>query len=260
MNTCPKPDQNRYPKPDAQAMALYKQAIEARNSKPQTMKQEQIVALIQQAAAKGYWPAMHNLAVSYYEGYGFEENHEKALYWFRAIEKLDIPEGYTDMMMVYDKGIGVKSDPDKSREYMLKAAKAGDADSLFYLGHDLYGRQDEHSAYAGYGLKLWQCAAEQGHKQAHFFLALHYKVKKQLPTAYRYYVAGAKAGDGSCLMTLAEAYAHSNKKETFNLDKDLDRARCFYDLNVKLRTNPDLAFPNLDTLCPGTVPQPNEMK
>jgi len=260
MSNCPTPDPNRYPKPDRVAVSLYQQAIEARNARPQTLKPEQILALIQQAATKGYWPAMHNLAVSYYEGYGVEENPEKALYWFKEIEKLEIPEGYADMMMVYDKGIGVAADPEKSREYMIKAAQAGDADSLFYLGHELYDRQDENVAYAGYALKLWQCAVEQGHKQAHFFLALHYDVNKQPTSAYRYYLTGAKAGDGGCLAALSDAYAHTPKYPTFNLKQDKIRAQCLFELSRKVRDNQYLTFPDLDTLCPGTVPQPDEMK
>jgi len=260
MSSCPKPDKNRYPKLDKEAVALYKQAIEARNARPQTLKPEQILALIQQAAAKGYWPAMHNLAVSYYEGYGVEESPEKALYWFKEIQKLDIPEGYTDMMMVYDKGIGVASDPSKFREYMIKAAKAGDPDSQFYLAHDLYGQQDRDSHYLGYALKLWQCAAEQGHKQAHFFLALHYEAVEQFPAAYRYYLLGAKAGDKHCLSSLSDAYEHAPKSPTFNLQQDKVRGQCLFELSRKVRDNPDLTFPDLDTLCPGTVPQPNEMK
>ena len=261
MTSCPTPDKNRYPNPDKEAVALYKQAIEARNARPQTLKPEQILALIQQAATKGYWPAMHNLAVSYYEGYGVEESPEKALYWFKEIEKLDIPEGYTDMMMVYDEGIGVAADPDKSRDYMIKAAKAGDPDSQFYLGLHLYDHQDQSLAFEGYALKLLQCAAEHGHKQAHFHLALHYEVTKQLPMAYRFYLRGAKAGDVSCLRTLANAYGQINAKHlTFNLQKDKSRAICLENLSEKVDDNTDLTFPDLDTLCPGTVPQPNEMK
>lgn len=260
MQSCPKPAQNHYPKPDKEALSLYSQAIEARKARPQTLKPEQMIALIQQSAAKGYWPAMHNLAVSYYEGFGIEENQEKALYWFKEIEKLGIPEGYTDMMMVYDKGIGVPADPEKSREYMIKAAKAGDADAQFYLGVDLYDHQKQNSTFEGYGLKLLQCAAEQGHKQANFHLALHYDITKQFATAYRFYLLGAKAGDGSCLSALSDAYAHTPKYPTFNLQQDIERAQCLFELGRKADDNPDITFPNLDELCPGTVPQPNEMK
>ena len=246
-NCCPKQNPN--------AVALFNKTVEA----DKTLPQEEIVKLYQQAAKLGHWQAMHNLAISYYEGDGIEEDEEKALYWFKEIEKLDSPEGYADMALVYRKGIGVEIDDEKSNAYMIKAAQAGDADSLFYLGHDLYGLQQENKSYQAYALKLWQCAAEQGHKQAHFFLAIHY-VDDAPNIAYRYYLKGAKAGDGGCLRALSDAYAHAPKYPTFNLQLDVMHARCLYELNKKLRTNPDLTFPNLDELCPGTVPQPNEMK
>ena len=143
---------------------------------------------------------------------------------------------------------------------MIKAAQAGDLDSLFYLGHDLYGLQQSNRLYQGYAIKLLQCAAEQGHKQAHFFLAIHYEAEGQLTAAHRYYLRGAKTGDGACLRALSYAYGHLGNEPTFNLQKDEVRSACLYKLNERLRIDPDLTFPNLDELCPGTVPQPNEMK
>jgi len=93
-----------------------------------------------------------------------------------------------------------------------------------------------------------------------FFLATHYESNDQFREAYRYYVLGAKAGSSNCLLSLSDAYGHLAQSPTFNLIRDDVRAQCLYELNKKLRTNPDLTFPNLDELCPGSVPQPNEMK
>ena len=260
LTTCPKADSSRYPKPNTDALALFNKAAKADSARPKTTPQEEIVKLYQQAANMGYWLAIHNLAMSYYLGDGIEEDGKKALYWFKEIEKLDIPEGYTNMALVYRKGIGVPIDSDKSRGYMIKAAQAGDVDSQFYLAHDLYGQQNQNSKFQGYALKLWQCAAEQGHKQAHFFLAIHYEAVEQFPLAYRYYLLGAKAGDEDCLSSLSDAYEHSPKSQTFNLKQDKVRGQCLFMLSRKVRDNPNLTFPDLDTLCPGTVPQPNEMK
>ncbi|MCX7113329.1 MAG: tetratricopeptide repeat protein [Proteobacteria bacterium] len=259
MTTCPKAEPNIYPAADPEALALFKKAADADRAIPKTTPQQEIVKLYQKSAALGYWLAMHNLAMSYYQGDGIEEDEEKALYWFKEIEKLDIPEGYTSMALVYRKGIGVPVDLDKYREYLIKAARAGDADSQFYLGHDLYEMQRQNKIYQSYALKMWQCAADQGHKQAHFFLAIHYEDDNP-STAYRYYLRGAKAGDGGCLRALANAYGHEDKEPTFNLQQDNARSVCLINLNEKVRDNPDLTFPNLDELCPGTVPQPNEMK
>ncbi len=260
MTTCPKIDPNHYPKPSLEAQAIFKKALDADNARPKTLSQEEIVTLYQQAAKLGDYLAMHNLAFSYYIGDGVEEDEQQALYWFKEIEKLGVPTGYADMALVYRKGIGVAIDPIKSNEYMIKAAQAGNVDSQYYLGHDLYALQQENKKYLEYALKLWKCAAEQGHKDASFFLATHYESNDQLREAYRYYVLGAKAGSSNCLLSLSDAYGHLAQSPTFNLVKDDARAQCLYELNKKLRTNPDLTFPNLDELCPGSVPQPNEMK
>ncbi|MFZ4699109.1 MAG: tetratricopeptide repeat protein [Candidatus Methylumidiphilus sp.] len=260
MTTCPKAEPNIYPAADPEAVALFDQAAKDDKAIPKFTSQENIVKRYQQAADKGYWLAMHNLAMSYYQGDGIEEDEEKALYWFKEIEKLGISEGYTNMALVYRKGIGVPVDLDKYREYLIKAARAGDADSQFYLGHDLYAMQRQNKIYQIYALKIWQCASDQGHKQAHFFLAMHYKNTNQPSLAYRYYLKGAKVGDADCLMTLAYAYGHEDKEPTFNLQQDDARSVCLINLNEKVRDNPDLTFPNLDELCPGTVPQPNAMK
>lgn len=263
MTTCPKANPNLYPSADPEAVALFDEAAKDDKAIPKFTPQEDIVKRYQQAADKGYWLAMHNLAMSYYLGDGIAEDHAKALYWFQQIEKLGIPEGYTDMSLVYQEGIGVEANPEKAAQYMIKAAQLGDRDAQFYLGQTLYNQQREIKIYGSYGVKLWQCAAEQGHKKAHFHLAVDYEVTHQLGLAYRYYLLGAKAGDDSCLRALSDAYAHTPKYPTFNLEKDLQRAICLEALSKKVASdgpNRDLTFPDLDTLCPGTVPQPNEMK
>jgi len=169
MTTCPKIDPNHYPKTSLEAQAIFKKALDANNARPKTLPQEEIVKLYQKAAKLGDYLAMHNLAFSYYIGDGVEEDEQQALYWFKEIEKLGVPSGYADMALVYRKGIGVAIDPIKSNEYMIKAAQAGNVDSQYYLGHDLYALQQENKKYLEYALKLWQCAAEQGHKDASFF-------------------------------------------------------------------------------------------
>ncbi len=264
LQTCPKAEPKRYPAADPEAVALFDQAAKDDKAIPKLTPQEDIVKRYQQAADKGYWLAMHNLAMSYYLGDGIAEDHALALYWFQQIEKLGIPEGYTDVSLVYQEGIGVDANPEKAAQYMIKAAQLGDRDAQFYLGQTLYNQQREIKIYGSYGVKLWQCAAEQGHKQAPFHLALHFKANEQLNLAYRYYLQGAKAGDDSCLRTLADAYSqHNPKHPTFNLQMDKQRAACLRELSKKVAPDGpsrDLTFPNLDELCPGTVPQPNEMK
>lgn len=251
MTTCPTLSKDQYLVLDPELQALYDQAV-ALSRADGIVDQAAIAALYKAAAEKGHWPSMHNLAVHYYEGNGIEESEEKALYWWRQIEALDIPDGYTHMARVYRLGIGVKPDTGKALEYMGKAARLGDPDAQFMVGKYLYDPlKRKPDAY-----KMLACAVEQGHREAAFELALNYDVDKDFEKAYQLYRKGAMLGSKSCINALRRAYAHQPKHQTFGLNKDIDRAICLRKLVKELRENPDLTFPDLDTRCPANVEQP----
>jgi len=251
MSICPKLSSTQYPKLDPKLQAQYEQAVSLSRADG-IVDQAHIAALYKDAAEKGHWPSMHNLAVRYYQGNGIEESDEKSLYWYRQIEAFDIPDGYTNMALVYRKGIGVAKDPDKALEYISKAAQLGDPDAQFMLGKYLYHPlKRKADAY-----KMLTCAVEQDHREAAFELALHYKVDEDFEKAYQFYRKGAMLGSKSCISALADAYAHQPKYATFGLNEDQDRALCLYQLTKELRKNPDLTFPDLDVRCPVNVPQP----
>ncbi len=137
MQQCPRLDEideSRYPQLDPAAEALFQKAYAADDVVPRAISQQEVVKLYNQAARMGHWVAMNNLAVSYYRGYGIEEDDSKALYWYRQIEAFGIPEGYTNMALVYRKGIGVEKDTDKALAYMDKAAQLGEPDAQFMVG------------------------------------------------------------------------------------------------------------------------------
>ena len=80
MTTCPKAVKNRYPQLNPDAVAVFKKVTDADKAIPKTLPQTEIIKLYQQSAEQGYWLAMHNLAISYYQGDVVEDNPEKALY------------------------------------------------------------------------------------------------------------------------------------------------------------------------------------
>jgi len=251
MTTCPMLSSALYPKLDPKLQALYDKSLSLSRADG-IVDQVAVTALYKEAAEKGHWPSMHNLAVRYYQGNGIEESDEKALYWYRQIEALDIPDGYTNMALVYRKGIGVPKDPDKALEYMSKAAQLGDPDAQFMLGKYLYHPlKRKAEAY-----KLLACAVKQNHRDAALELAAHYEVDEDSEKSYYFYRKGAMLGSDSCLNALSDAYAHTPKYPTFGLNKDLDRAICLENLVDELENNPELTFPDLDTRCPANVPQP----
>ncbi len=209
-------------------------------------------SIYHQAVRMGHWVAMNNLAVSYYRGYGIEEDDSKALYWYRQIEAFGIPEGYTNMALVYRKGIGVEKDTDKALAYMDKAAQLGEPDAQFMVGKYLYHPlKRKPDAY-----KVLACAMAQGHREAAFELALHYKVDKDFEKAYQTYRKGAMLGSASCINALKRAYAHRPKYPTFGLNQYIERAICLERLVDELDENPELTYPDLDECCPANVEQP----
>ncbi|NOZ52304.1 MAG: sel1 repeat family protein [Gammaproteobacteria bacterium] len=211
MTTCPTLSSMQYPKLDPKLQAQYDQAVTLSRADG-IVDQTHIAALYKEAAEKGHWPSMHNLAVHYYEGNGIEESDEKALYWWRQIETLDIPDGYTHMALVYRKGIGVEKNPDKALEYMSKAAQLGDPDAQFMLGKYLYHPlRRKPDAY-----KMLACAVEQDHRDAALELAAHYEVDEDFEKSYHFYRKGAMLGSDSCLNALSNAYAHQPKYPTIS--------------------------------------------
>ncbi len=240
----------RYPKAEPEAIALYDKALALSRGEP-PIDQVNITALYEQAAERGYWAAMHNTAIRYYQGNGVMEDEQRALYWFKALEKLAIPEAYYGMFLVHYKGIGVKKDRNKALEYVHKGAQLGDPDALVSVAKSLYPEGKFQQAYIAL-----ECAVQQGHKQAAWELASNYETDKDYDKAYHAYRNGAKLGCGSCVRALAYAYAHQNKYPTFGLNKDEPRASCLFKLAKTLRDKPELRFPDLDERCPATVAQP----
>ena len=104
--------------------------------------------------------------------------------------------------------------------------------------------------------KMRSCAVEQGHKDAAFQLALYYKIEERSDLAYEMYRKGAMLGSSKCKASLRDAYVHESRFIELGLNQDPVEANCLYDLNKRHRDNPTLTFPDLDELCPVTVPQP----
>lgn len=257
LKPCPQPDPNRYPAENPAAAALYEKAVTAARTVPEKLPPEGVTALYQQAAEKGHWGAMYNLAVRHHQGNGTPENNAKALYWFQQLEKLGIPEGFEGMANVYERGIGVPIDRDKARSYQLKAVQAGSADAMYSLGHYIMNNYRTDPDFAKFDVQLWECAAAQGHRKAHWWLALSYNVDEQNHLAYRWLRRGAKAGEGSCIRALSDGYDRWKTWAQLNLMEDKERAKCLFNLAELLRSNPDLTFPDLDERCPPNVAQPN---
>ena len=96
---------------------------------------EEAVKWYRKSAEQSYILAEWELANCYYYGDGVTRNYEEALKWYRRF--YDHENGREAEMMIglcYLNGHGVKKDGKKGAEWLLKAAKNGDDQAMFYIG------------------------------------------------------------------------------------------------------------------------------
>ncbi len=212
---------------------------------------EKSFLLFKKEALRGHWPSMYYLGKSYYYGEGIDKDDEKAEYWLKMVAGHNEAYGYYALALVYLEGINVKEDTQKAMHYINESAKLGFPEAQYIVGNYLLANTERFNDMA----KVWHCAVNQGHKDAAWNLAAHYKTDGNFDMAYKIYRKGAKLGSTHCIMALKEAYTNRKGYPTFGLNKDIKRAICLRNLIDKIRKNPDMKF-DLDKLCPANIKQP----
>jgi hypothetical protein len=89
----------------------------------------------EKAARRGYAPAQVNLAVTYINGWGTEQNYGAALNWLNAAAKQGHPSAYANLGILYMNGWGVRRDYAEAFKYLQLAANASDAGAQSNLGY-----------------------------------------------------------------------------------------------------------------------------
>lgn len=77
------------------------------------------------SANGGIPQGMSNVGMMYLNGQGTKKDSKKALFWLRKAEEHNVPQAYMILSYMYMSGEGVKKDEDKSFAYLKKAEKAG---------------------------------------------------------------------------------------------------------------------------------------
>jgi len=115
----------------------------------------------EKAARRGYAPAQVNLAVTYINGWGTEQNYGAALNWLNAAAKQGHPSAYANLGILTMNGWGVRRDYAEAFKYLQLAANASDAGAQSNLGY-LYdvglGVVQDYSA----AVTWYRLAAENG--------------------------------------------------------------------------------------------------
>ncbi|MFN6886985.1 tetratricopeptide repeat protein, partial [Proteus mirabilis] len=69
------------------------------------------------------------MAVSFDEGDGVEQDHEKAVYWYTKAGEQGDSDAQYNLAISYDEGIGIEQDHEKAVTWYTKAAEQGHADA-----------------------------------------------------------------------------------------------------------------------------------
>lgn len=78
-----------------------------------------------QKAQAGDSKAQNDVAAYYREGYGVQQDYQKAIYWYRKSAAQGDPVGLYGLGQCYALGIGVQEDLPKAASYILSAAQKG---------------------------------------------------------------------------------------------------------------------------------------
>ncbi|WP_167321152.1 tetratricopeptide repeat protein [Acinetobacter guillouiae] len=237
--TCSK-EQN--PAFDDASDALFQRARALEKANNQTNDAE-MVRLYQQAAKRGHYKALLNLAGLYIHGTGVAVDEGKALDLVERAMKMQSAHAYYSMGVMLQQGIGVKKD---------KAADMGNRYGQAATGENIiraFQLQPEPARSRGktIGRQALECALSQDLANAGHALGVDYLiVEKDIPTALEYFQKAASLGSKDSLFRL---YFSLDRGE-HGIPKDPKHASCYDELLEQLRADPNKRFPDIDQVCP----------
>ncbi|RIA78640.1 hypothetical protein C1645_842787 [Glomus cerebriforme] len=79
--------------------------------------------------------AMNNLAIFYENGFGTEENLEKAFYWYQKAAENGNSDAMCNLAIFYENGFGTEENLEKAFYWCQKAAEIGDQNSMNNLAN-----------------------------------------------------------------------------------------------------------------------------
>ncbi|WP_454724772.1 MULTISPECIES: tetratricopeptide repeat protein [Cupriavidus] len=241
----------QFPPVDPEADVWFKQA-RALEKLDQQANDAEMLRLYQQAAERGHYKAINNLAILYSEGMGAPRNESKAVDLIERLMKMNVAQGYYQMGVFLEQGIGVRKDKIAAQSYFRKAADMGNRYGQWAVGEELLGlfaRQPEPARSRGkaIGKQMLECALSQDLAEAAHALGMEYLIAdKDTPSALLYFQKAAALGYNDSLYKLYALFDEGKH----GLAKDPKRAACYDRLWEQLQAEPGKRFPDIDHLCP----------
>ncbi|WP_249172917.1 PAAR domain-containing protein [Burkholderia vietnamiensis] len=260
--TCVYQDQH-VPPVDPQAELWFQQALALDDPDVYYQKRDypEIYRLYVQAADRGHWKAMLNVASLILRNYSGvpQHNPEVAIQWVEKAMKLGVADAY-DMMGIYHQNGMIKGgDATSAYAFFQRAADMGSPSAQTFLGFKMSGSYDspdgEFWGNATIGMDMLQCALAQGYGDAAYDLGSLYKgtTSDSKLRALGVLHEGVKLGCAKCAKDLASEFRGFDLTSGNNLVGHIDAARAerYFKLGQALEHYQGrLKLPNLDKVLP----------
>ncbi len=257
-------EKDTLPPVDPEADVWFKQARELEKINKHQRDYKQIGELYRKAAERNHPKAMLNLSnlISYGKVPPVEGKGPAQEVWdiIRKMAKLNISYGYYQMGHYLDTGYGVAADRTKALAYFRQAADLGNPEAQFVIGNiflskRLENMQDNPAFYPEIGKKMLDCAVQQQHGKAAYYLATYYlDVDKELDNGMKYHQLAVKNGYRASASALAEGFKPNVKENSMYyipIKPDLDRSARYESIVKEIDASDETAkFPDIDKIVP----------
>ncbi|MBM2768338.1 tetratricopeptide repeat protein [Burkholderia anthina] len=256
--------QNQHVPPvDPQAELWFQQALALDNPDVYYEKRDylKIYQLYVQAADRGHWKAMLNLASLILSDYPGVPQHdpEAAIKWVEKAMQSGVPDAY-DMMGTYHlNGLIKGGDATSAYAFFQRAADMGSPAAQAFLGFKMSGSYDspdgEFWGNSTIGLEMLRCSLAQGYGEAAYDLGGLYKgtTPESKLQALKVLHDGVKLGCAKCAKDLASEFRGFDLTSGNNIVGHIDTARAqrYFMLGDALEHYKGrLKLPNLDKVLP----------
>ncbi|WP_090684867.1 SEL1-like repeat protein [Paraburkholderia phenazinium] len=261
--TCVYQDQH-VPPVDPQAELWFQQALALDNPDIYYEKRDypKIYQLYMQAADRGHWKAMLNLASLILSSYPGVPQHdpEAAIEWVEKAMRLGVPDAY-DMMGTYHQNGMIKGgDATSAYAFFQQAADMGSPSAMTFLAEKLDATHDDPDGEFWGNLpiatQMLECALAQGYGDAAEELGFVYARPRTADAKLRALTVlheGVKLGSAKCASKLSIEFDGFNLTNGRNLPGSIDKARAdrYRAISRSLEHYQGrLKLPNLDKVLP----------
>lgn len=252
------------PPMDPQAELWFQQALALDDPDLYYQKRDyaKIYQLYVQAAERGHWKAMLNIATLIRSNNPGVPEHdpEVAIEWIERAMKLGVPDAY-DMMGVYHQNGLIKGgDATTAFAFFQRAADMGSPSAMAFLGEKLDATYDDSDGEFWGNLpvatQMLECAVAQGYGDAAEELSFVYARPRTADAKRRALMMlqeGVKLGSAKCATKLSIEFDGFNLTNGRNLPGSIDKARAdrYRVLKDALeRYQGRMKLPNLDKVLP----------